>query len=50
LNCFIIPSIERLAAIMPWLLKVVCCIQGPLAYIPATEMARQAAQIQYFKE
>jgi len=29
---------------------VVCCIQGPLAYIPATEMAAQAAQIQDFKE
>jgi hypothetical protein len=32
------------------LLSLVCCIQGLLAYIPATEMAPQAAQIQDFKE
>jgi hypothetical protein len=30
--------------------KVVCCIQGPLAYIPATETALEAARIQDFKE
>jgi hypothetical protein len=29
---------------------LVCCIQGPLAYIPATEMAAGAAKIQDFKE
>jgi hypothetical protein len=32
------------------LVGLVCCIQGVLAYIPATETAGKAAQIQDFKE